>query len=648
MEENKTSGNKIDSYLSDKERKQMSEDVAELWRLSRIREQPYPQFDMMSYLQWDETNEKADMSFIAPKTNRTDVRANSGITHEKDNSLLSMLTGFNFEGKVRFFYKEQEMYDLGVSMTGWVRKTRELERYDEKRRLIYRNALVQGTVFVREKFVVQNIPEKIITGDIDYNNLEKIIWRNNGMRKVVEGATCYHVDGKKVYLGDIAEQDIRQQPFVYVVDYVDKKLIKSIFGKSKRFDCIPDTYAGGVLGGQFARGTVYSDATLNNNVDSHKWEIAEKFNRLSNTYQIYINGTPMLPEGFPLTAVSPSGYIPLAKGDIEPMNGFAYSKGIPAKTKFDQALYDAFIKILVLKSQQAAHVPSVNNTGKLLSSRIYDPAYMGEGFDANKIQKLIDQPGATTADFQLMNFIQEMINNKSINSILEGSGAGTSTLGEYMDRQKKAAVKIGGIFDGIINLEKQLLFLRVNNLLANGAIRTEKGSAKYSEVQYSDTFEDGTKGSRVIRFSEQNYITPDEVFAEELGYEKDKGTNIRISYLDPKELKKIISDPDWYIVYEIVPVDKNNDKLTQAMFVAMATQAANLFGIDQLSMDKLKKRYASVMNEEYEDLFVSDEEAQMKQMQAMSMGGGLPSPVGAIPNGARPGGDAVKMDNMYV
>lgn len=641
MEVKDTRKEELSIFLSDESIKQMGEDISELWRLSRIREQPYAQFDMMTYLENDETNEKADMSFIAPKTNRTDVRANSGITHEKDNSLLSMLTGFSFEGKTRFFYKEQEVSDLGIAVTGWVRKTRELERYDEKRRILYRNGLVQGTWFAREKFIVQNIPDKIITGEIDYNNLEKIIWRNNGMRKVVKGATAYHVDGKKVYLGDISQQDIRMQPLAWVVDYVDKKLLKSIFGKSKIWDLIPDTYLGGVMGGQFARGTVYSDAVINNNIDQHKYEIAEKFDKLKNCYQIYINGTPMLPLGFPLTAVSPSGEIPLAKGDIEPMNGFAYSKGIPAKTKFDQALYDSFIKILVLKAQQSARVPSVNNTGKILSSRLYDPGHMSEDFDGSKIHKLIDNPGNTTADFQLMNFIQEMINNKSINSILEGSATGTNTLGEYMDRQKKASVKIGGIIDGVINFEKQLLELRVLNLLANGAIKLDPGSAKYQEVQYSDSFEDGSKGSRVLRFSETNTKSADDVFAEELGYEELNGSNIRITYIDPKQLKKIISDPDWYISYEVMPVDKNNDKLAQAMFVSMATQAANLFGIDQLAMERLKKRYASVMNEQFEDLFMSQEEAQMKQMQSMS-------PDGTVAQPQLPEKKTLPMDNMYV
>ena len=635
---------KLLQYLTPEEIHERGEDTTELWRLSRIREQPYIQFDGMTYLQWDETNEKADMAYIPPKVNRTDVRTNSGIIHEKDNSILSMLTGFNFEGKLRVFYKEREMTDIGTALTGWVRKSRELEAYDEKRRIIYRNALVQGTVFVREKFLVQSIPDKIITDEIDYAKLEKIIWRNAGSRKIVEGCVAYHVDGKKVYLGDISQQNIKEQPSAWVVDYVDKRILKSIFGKSKRWDCVPDTYFGGVLGGQFARGTQYSDSTLNNSVDSNKYEIAEKFDRLKNEYQIYINSIPMLPYGFPLTAVSPSGYIPLAKGDIEPMNGFAYSKGIPAKTKFDQALYDAFIKILVMKAQQSARVPMVNNTGKIISSRIYDAGVISEGFDPNKLHKLMEDPGITTADFQLMTFIQEQINSKSINAILEGSSSGQQTLGEYMDQQKKAAVKIGGVFDGIINLEKQLLQLRVANLLTNGAVKIDKGAAKYKEVQYTDTFEDGSQGTHVLRFTEENYATPDDVFAEELGYEKETGQTIRITYLDPAQLKKILNNPDWYISYEVVPVDKNNDKLTQAMFIAMVTQAANIFGIDSLALGKLKKRYASVMGEDFETIFISEEEVQMKQMQAQqsAMNG-----QDALPGGAPPSAKALAMDNVY-
>jgi hypothetical protein len=41
---------------------------------------------------------------------------------------------------------------------------------------------------------------------------------------------------------------------------------------------------------------------------------------------VYINGIMMLPIGFSLYEVSPSGKIPMAKGDAEVTPGYAYAK----------------------------------------------------------------------------------------------------------------------------------------------------------------------------------------------------------------------------------------------------------------------------------------------------------------------------------
>lgn len=613
-----------ESFLSEKEIAERSFDLNKIYMISLVRESTLPQFDNMSYLQWNETNEKADMSFIPPRKNKQDSKITSGITHEKDSTLLAMLTGFNFEGKVHCFYKDKELYDVGCILTSWVRKSREDERYDEKRRINYRNLLVQGTAFTREKYVEMEVPNKIIIDSmIDFTKLDKLRWSLNGTKKIVAGAVSYLVDGKKIFLENIREQDIRLQPGVYTVEYVPRELLGPIFGKNKRWEYVPKECNGGTAIGQLTRGTIYSDWTFAE-VDQSKIEVIESFRQFENRYQIYLNGVPMLPAGFPLTAISPSGFVPIAKGDIDPMNLFAYSKSIPAKTKIDQAVYDMMLKVMLVKSQQAAYIPSVNNTGKVLSSRIFMPTNMAQGFDASKIQPLIKDPGIQDNDFRLLDFLGKQMDNKSVNAILEGSGDNADTLGEYMDRTKKAMVKIGNIFDGTINWERQMLQLRLANLLANGVRRKERMLA-YKDITFKDTFEDdGTSGMRIMKFNGYKGATPDLTFEEELKLEKD-GQNVRIAYMDPKLPKQMLVDPDYTFTYEIIPVDKNNDKLTKAVFVGMITQAMQIFGPESLAVDRLKKRYASVMGEEYEDLFLSEQEKQAKeaqmqqQMQAQQM-----------------------------
>ena len=51
------------------------------------------------------------------------------------------------------------------------------------------------------------------------------------------------------------------------------------------------------------------------------------------------------------------------------------------------------------------------------------------------------------------------------------------------------------------------------------------------------------------------------------------------------------------------------------MFVQMVTQAMNLFGPQSLQVSSLKKRYAQVMGESFDKLFVSEEQLQSNQIQ---------------------------------
>lgn len=600
-------------------------DLRKLYMISQVRESPQPQFDGMGYMKYNETNEMADISYIPAKKNKMDSLIVSGITHEKDSSLLSLVQSFNFEGKVRIYYKNEEQYNLSNALTAWVRKSREDEGYDDKRPQYYRNMLVQGTSFVQEKYIERYVPKKIITGTIDPTNLSGLDWVNAGLEKVDDGCVSNLVDGKKIFMENIREPDIQKQPGVYTVEYIPREYVKSIWEKNPRWANVPFKSTPSATTGYITQGSIYSDWTFSE-IDYTKCEIIQAFRPFENRYQIYLNGVPMLPAGFPLRAISPSGLIPISKGDLDLMNLYAYSKSIPAKTKVDQAIYDEFIRILLIKFQQSAFVPRGNISNQVLNSNILMPGRMSADITPDMIPALIDQPGPTSADFSIVNMLKEQIDSKSISTLLEGAPIGQDmTLGQYMDMQKKQMLKLGGIFDAYINWEKQMLRLRTVNLIANGAKPTgekeEKNGVvkdKYKNVAMTDNIGDAN-GTHVLKFTEHNQEglrTSNDVFDEELGYKEETGKNIKYSYIDPTLLRSILDDKDWYICYEVVPVDKNNDKLTQALFVAMITQAANIFGMDSMNVADLKQRYAAVMGEDFDTLFLNQQDLELKQQQA--------------------------------
>ena len=60
------------------------------------------------------------------------------------------------------FYKDTENFELGDFITKLVRKSREIEDYENKRINFYRNIISQGTAFSREQFTEIWVPEKEI------------------------------------------------------------------------------------------------------------------------------------------------------------------------------------------------------------------------------------------------------------------------------------------------------------------------------------------------------------------------------------------------------------------------------------------------------------------------------------------------------
>src|SRR3990167_10868484 len=127
------------------------------------RDTEHTEFDDMDYLTYYETNAKTGNSYIRSKKNIEDSRIVSGVTQEKENTVLSALLNYNFESDIIAFNKDGfEITNLGEHVEDLVRKSRTLEDYDSKRPLIYNEGLDQGTAFVEEVYIDQWRTKKII------------------------------------------------------------------------------------------------------------------------------------------------------------------------------------------------------------------------------------------------------------------------------------------------------------------------------------------------------------------------------------------------------------------------------------------------------------------------------------------------------
>jgi hypothetical protein len=146
---------------SEEEKEFRSRIYFEMERAKDQRSADFPEFDDMDYVTYWESNAKAANSYIPPKTDDQDVRTTSGTTLEKKNTLLTSILNLSLEPDVEAFdQNDEELEELGTVMEDLIRKSREIEDYDQKKVRIYDELLTQGTVFVEEQYKEFRLPQK--------------------------------------------------------------------------------------------------------------------------------------------------------------------------------------------------------------------------------------------------------------------------------------------------------------------------------------------------------------------------------------------------------------------------------------------------------------------------------------------------------
>ena len=572
----------------------------------------WDEMDGMDYYTWYDSNAKAGNSYNPPKLNKEDTKIVTGTTLEKENSLLNSLLSLNFEPDIEAFdANDLPVTELGNTMEAMVRKSNILEDYDDvKRKLIYKELLDQGTCYVEEVENQYIINEK----DIDESTIKdmdpsKMKWSQRSI-KVYDECERNMLPGNMVFLGNLKEFIIDKQPYLFTVEYIPYNVAKSKFGAWKRFENVPKKIKQTIETQRNASASSYRQWRLFDQQQNFV-EVIKYQDPWTNEYMIMLNGEMMLAPGFPLSKISGDGKYTISKGDIEPISGkFAISKSFPAKTKVAQAVLDEFLRLFILKTQKSAMPPMAYRGGQMLSRNIFLPAKITPNLNPDDLKEIGENKGITAGESTGYKLVKEIVEEMTVSSQFQGLETKTKTATQTLEDKKQNLIKIGMAVAGVMNFEKQMTYRRLYNLLnvwtkpIDAKIEGVKGELTniYRSFSIPDEIGD-TTGIRQIKMVEDNTKSSGEILEEEKSYERETGTKLEVTYLNPKILRMIKNR--WYV--EMIQTEKDTSEYKKILFLNNIKEAMTIWGPQSINLDGLKARWSQLSEEDMDTFFVKNQ-----------------------------------------
>ena len=614
-----------------------------LKRAQELRDQEHDEFDGMTLVQFVENNKKGANTYIAPKKNKEDTNFVTGTIRQKMFTYLAAINNLDLNPDVQAFDKDDnEIVLLGESMEDILFRVGELDNDEEKKLMRQYSLLEQGTVFVQESWEERWRKKKSFKGKYNGKVSGKKVpkWKVM-LKKAFSKCTRNLLMMQNVYLGDIHQFDTDKQPFIFTVELRSYDEAKSIYGKWDRWENVPRKIDRELLDDEGV-DSLYSAMKLTNDNLKDQVAIIKYQDKWNDEYMTLINGVMMHPVGYPLSAESPTGEYTIEKQILEPISPFfAYGKSIPARMKTAAALLDEMYRMAILKTQKSFAPPMFNNTGTVLSSRIFVPGKITMGIDGERLTKVDPEArGVQSSEYNMLEMLQRNIDTNTTDPTYSGQQPqGTPTATQILEVQKQAKMMIGLTVFACAQLEKKIAWLRIFNLLEHWFNKVEneydKSTGQFTEryrtVSRSKMIEGEGNGQQITKVVPPGELpTPKEVYEEEEEL-SEPGSPVRITYIDADEIKR--SKYHWAV--SVVPRERKTDPLNKVLFDEMMQK---VMAFPNVNMEHLSERFAEVWEENPSKMFNIGEEAPAEEEEEMppEEGGGMGEPQPGVPQAPGP------------
>ena len=482
-----------------------------------VREKNTLVFNGLAYSQSYLYNQRKAINYSPPRQTGKEREVSMGLVHEKIISFAAFFLKYIYKRRVKCYDESGkiirgmgDIYNLGIE------HSYRLERFKKKIALLYWEVFSQGDAFILDDWQVRNVPQSIAKKDnkiikpdgmdYTYEFLDGLTYEDGEMIQTRQ-AVSRVLDGRTIILGNPEIEDLQDQPRITLEEVISREDAELIYKSLKRWAQVPNEkdWITNVTGED--KVTLFDTTRV---ADVGKETVVHRyFDKEKNLFNIYLNGIMMLPRKTPMTLFYPRGNYPLTKVSGERLTGSAYSRSIPAKTKFNGDFVDWALQGLANKFEQGLD-PALLIKGRYTITRdIFRGGQRTHGVTKSDYEKADpDNKGITAPEFSFVKLLKEILESQTLNQTTAGEIADQATATAINAAQTNQIEKLGYLLDGIVNGFADMALRRAETI-----------ESKYT-IKQKETIVDGKKINVYQNFTvSMGGMENSVVFDEEVGGE---------------------------------------------------------------------------------------------------------------------------------
>ena len=630
-EEKKLHEKVTDAYNNDVEEAKFAiKNIQQINKDLEAREKHTLVFNGLPYSQAYLYNQRKAINYVSPREPGKEREVSMGLVHEKIIGFAAFFLKYVYKRRVKCYDENGtiikgmgDIYDLGIE------HSYRLEQFKKKLALIYWEIFTQGDAFVQDDWEVRNVPQRAAmkegkkvtpdTMDYTYEFLDGLTYEDQEMvqtRKAVSKV----LDGRTVILGNPEIEELQDQPRITLEEVVSRADAELIYKSLKRFPKVPDEkdWMTNVTGED--KVTLFDTARL---ADPKTQIIVHRlFDKENNHFNIYLNGVMMLPRGTTFTLFYPRGNYPITKVSGERLTGSAYSRSIPAKTKFNADFVDWALKGLSEKFEQGVD-PALLVKGRYTLTRdLFRGGQRTHGVSHSDYEKADpDNVGITASEFSFVKLLKEIVESQTLNQTTSGDVADTATATAVNAAQSNQIEKLGYLLDGVVNGFADMAMRRAETIESKYTIKQKETVVDGKKINVYQNFTVSMGGTEhSVTFDEQvggetydAQAKQDELFTKAF---KDKKNGFPTAYY--------LVNPDYLREHKYgldIEIHPERVKDTQLQLIQMFDEFAKVLGLfPNVNRESLQKEYLEVTGRP-SDFFMPMEAMQLNEMIAAQQGG---------------------------